>query len=60
MAVLNTEANEVGDLGSPSSSTSMTIKIRTKEEFLIILILGLKKSQMENAMFNLSSNYWTI
>lgn len=53
MAVLNTEGNVVRDLGPTSFNTYMSIKIKTKEKFLITLIFGFKKSQMNTAMSNL-------
>lgn len=56
IAVLSTEGSAIRDLGPPSFGTCVSIKIKTKEKFLVILTCGIKKSQMENAMLNLSNN----
>lgn len=55
-AVLSMEESVMRDLGPTSFTICMSIKIKTKEKFLIILTFGIKKSQMENAMSDLSNN----
>lgn len=55
---LSTEGSAIRDLGPQSFCTCVSIKIKTKEKFLVILTFGIKKKkpQMENTMLNLSNN----